>query len=299
VNLGQSIYRLQHLTSLSLTFSACEKITNDGLTKLAQRISKLPQLKKLNLILSNCNEVTDEGVIRLSQSLSNLTTLNDMILKFYRCSLTDKSLVSAGENLSKLKPLRRLSLTFSSGIKTNHKGITAEGLQALSKGLSELTNLESLAIKFGWSDTLSDEGLASLNKGLLSLKNLKALQLGFYYCDGITDVGVKSLTHNTYELKKLEAFKINLWTCNSITKASFLNLGFDIAKVPCLKNAQFASETYGWLSFNNKSSLLRFATGLFLQKFGKNILGKKSLMLIFIGLALLLAFWPSVARCLF
>lgn len=273
-NLGQSIYRLQNLTSLSLIFSGCERITNDSVIKLGLKLAKLTKLTHLTLVFSNCPEINDEGVSRLFQSISTLTNLTHLTYKFYRCPLTDKSLVTIGEKAPNLKNLRKMSLTTSSETQTSFEGITSVGTNALCQDLYKLKDLETLTVKFGWSDTLDDKALIALNQGIHKIENLRSLQLGFYYCHGITDDGPKLITEQLHKLENLKCFKINLWTCDRVSDDILIDLGWDLSRLPGLEKCQLASEKFGWMTFN-KRELLSFAMKQSVKRFARNICSNK------------------------
>ena len=248
-----------HITSLTMNFSDCKQISNEGVKDLmsqglkhftqltslnldferpgwndavletvvsdlaSEGLKHFTQLSSLSLDFSGCYKITDKGIQNLaSQGLKHLTQLTSLTLNLYNSNISDDGVKNlASEGLKHLTQLSSLSLSISRCYQ-----ITKKGIQNLaSQGLKHLTQLTSLTLYFDNLWYINDNGVRNLaSEGLRHLTQLTSLTLDFDH-SFVTDEGVKNLAseglrHLTH-LTSLTLDFSNLWIRNEGVK----NLG--------------------------------------------------------------------------
>ena len=199
---------LQHLTSLSLNFSCCDKITDAAVQQLA---SSMPQnLTSLSLKFFSCHQITDAAVQQLASSMpQNLTSLS---LHFGLCHQITGA---AWQQLASSMPqnLTSLSLQFSS-----FHEITDAAVQQLASSMPQ--NLTSLSLDFFSCNQITDAAVQQLASSMP--QNLTSLSLHFGLCHQITDAAVQQLASSMPQ--NLTSLSLNFSCCDKITDAAVQQL---------------------------------------------------------------------------
>ena len=198
------------LAFLSLDFSNCTKITDEGLAFL--QLIRLISLRSLHLCFRRCTGLSPDAFQNGTLSLKHFILLNELKINLFGCSnLEYTSIKSISEELRHLPSLSSLYLNLDDYIKLSNQGIVA-----LSKGLSDLRSLLELHLFVG-SYNMTDTSLGTLSDALKCLSQLSRMTLHLTYCKNMTDTGIERLSDGIKHLKNLHHLSLLLDICHSIT----------------------------------------------------------------------------------
>ena len=223
----EGLENLTELTSLTLTLSGCEQIADQGIFSLAsQRLRHLKKLRSLTVNLFDCKELTDRGIWNLAfEGLKHLSQLTSLSLDFRQCDkITNEGFYNlASEGLKNLTQLASLTLNFYNCVL-----MTDQGLHGLaSEGIKYLIQLRFLALRFSLCCQITDEGINSFaSEGLQYLIQLISLTLNFLPASKVTNKGVSNLVaEGLKHLTKLTSLTLHFSSCDKITDEGFKILG--------------------------------------------------------------------------
>jgi len=209
-SLGQFLEGLIDLRDLNLCF-AYTQITNEGLGYLSNVLNKpLNSLLNLTLKFRSCKEIDDEGLVYLSKCMKRATLLKSVNLCFSSCNrIEDIGLEELGDAFGHLPNLTAIHLTFLAC-----REITNVGLRNFSDKLKTITQLESICIE---SEDIEDVDLSSLSQSLKCLKSLKEVSFIFMGDSGINDNDLCYLSEGMLDFESLQILILNFWGSDQIT----------------------------------------------------------------------------------
>jgi hypothetical protein len=116
------------LTSLSLSFESCTKVSDNGLTLMTERVAVLP-LQNLVLDFVGCKAITDTSLALLAAALPS--TLQDLRLDFAYCTkISEVGVVSLARSIP--DSVKKLKATFK-GTKYDKVFDSVKGLKRINK----------------------------------------------------------------------------------------------------------------------------------------------------------------------
>eukprot|EP01017_Pseudomicrothorax_dubius_P018080 TRINITY_DN20135_c0_g1_i1.p1 TRINITY_DN20135_c0_g1~~TRINITY_DN20135_c0_g1_i1.p1 ORF type:complete len:339 (-),score=58.09 TRINITY_DN20135_c0_g1_i1:130-1089(-) len=205
---------LSQLTLLYLSFSFCEKLTDRSVESIIISVLALSKVTHLLLGLNNRgfsnafflslinflrslsgkNEISigwrcnsDEEGCLMNNAISSSTSPSQLQIDYTSSKITDVTLKSIATTIRPFTTLLHLEFNW-----WNVKGITDEGIIAVSEQLSQLARLISFKGYFAGTQ-LSDEGVTHLMNAIQPLQHLSCLHLYMSLCRKISDAGVDKI----------------------------------------------------------------------------------------------------------
>ena len=236
--LQQLASRMQNLTSLSLNFRECCKITDESLQQLA---SNMQNLTSLSLDFVHCVRITDASLQELAGHMpQNLTSLS---LELSWCDrITDASLQQLASHMP--QNLTSLSLLFR-----GCNEVTDASLQQLASQVPQC--LTSLSLDFAWCAKITDASLQQLVSHMP--QNLTSLSLDFVHCVKITDASLRRL--GSHMPQCLTSLSLLFRGCSEVTDASLQQLASQVPQ--CLTSL---SLDFAWCAQITDASLQQLAS---------------------------------------
>jgi len=233
--LGEALKSCSLLESINFSFPFGKNISNIGMHQFSQAFAQLPLLKHINLNFLCCEGISDEGINSLSQGLAKLTLLQSLALDFEYCEeITNKGIGYLSETLKSLhSSLTNISLDFE-----GCDSITTVGVSKLSQALSQLTLLQNLHLGFGRCNQIQ-RGINALSK---TLKNLTQLQSFSMKCEILEDDELSRLSGGLKDLVSVREIDItaNLENANDECIESFAQ---SLRSLPVLQSICFSFDT--------------------------------------------------------
>jgi len=107
---------------------------------LSENLKKLNALTSLTLNFSECQKITDEAVLSLGDAVKGLGSLQALEVNFFNCKITDEGLNNLNDGLKKLSSLKSIKLNF------NLSGVTSDGLSTLKQSVKLLPGVKQTEI---------------------------------------------------------------------------------------------------------------------------------------------------------
>ncbi len=95
--------------------------------KLAETLKSMKTLYSLTLGTNECVNITDRGVLKLLKALESHKEIEHLCIGLEKCQITNKSVETLKDLISKLKCLQKLQLKFSGFKKISHEAFVQLG----------------------------------------------------------------------------------------------------------------------------------------------------------------------------
>ena len=264
-NFSFALRSLSNVSSLTLAFKtryflASPEITDKGIRVLCSGLKGLVSLSAISLDFSHCKSITQQGIESLNLCLRHFILLSSLTVYYKETS--SKSGLHLFTGLNHLKSLEALTMDFSGRANTTEtdmriissglenlrslsslhldlsccSNVTEESLIGLFEAIQQLSSLSSLSLKLWNNPQLAYKGIQSLSSCLSSLRSLSALKIDLKICQEITDEGIISLSESLKHIPELSHFALNLLNCSKITSKSIDGLFSALREVNLLSS---------------------------------------------------------------
>jgi len=223
--LVKNIILLKQLKSLKFNFGWCKKISDIGFLRFSRCVSELAQLECLYLNFTMCDKLSDVGLQELGRCIKKLIQLTSLKLDFYSPKesivtlVMDPGFEALSDGLSQMSQLAFLDLNLDSSHDITDKGLMALG-QILPKLKSLLIlNLNLKVTPYSWNGSgrkISNIGMDKLGESLAQMIQLQRLSLNFQGCEKISGIGLINLTQSASRLPQLESIKLCFAYCKQL-----------------------------------------------------------------------------------
>jgi len=177
--LSNNLTNLQYLEILNINLSGCNNIADPCFRAFGSNLRELASLKELTLDFFGCSSFTDQALQSLTQGLVNKSSLKKLDIQVPASNITDQGVERFGEILKTLRSLTVFSIRFGGNFR-NLPQITDKALESLAKSLNGLKNLSDLFLCFNFCRNISSQGLEALSEGIKDLSELKVLKYNFF-----------------------------------------------------------------------------------------------------------------------
>jgi len=212
-----------NLTLLSLNFSDCLKLTDEGMMYISGTLVLFKKLRSLKFNVARCGRITEKGIACLGNAMKSLKCLTELDIDFSLAQ--DYSMFLQAQTLLFHEVLAEV-------LKRTNANRTDECLINLCVGLSELKNLRKLRVSFKGCSFISDRGIIQLCDSILEMKYLTELDLDLQSCLGITNNTVDKLSSVLTKMKHLNTVNLVFLENTEITDGALTHLFIRLEDIP-------------------------------------------------------------------
>ncbi|KAL4512633.1 hypothetical protein ABPG72_020470 [Tetrahymena utriculariae] len=266
-NLARIFPQLQNLNRLQIKIGQFNKYDDQGVISVCENIKLVKQLTKLYLDIDG-RKVNKNGVKAIAEAFQQLTNLENLEFRFdceneficiqYNNKIGNKGAVSIGEALGELKQLQFFLLIIQ-----NQNEIYSERARAIAEGIQQISNLINLDISINYNDQISQIGMASFGSALSQLSNLQALKYDF--SQNITNLSAMSFAEGFMSLKQLKQLQLFIQTVKNLSEE---NIKLFLESLQHLTNLDYLYLSFSDSFIENNVNLQSLSTSL---KFMKNL----------------------------
>jgi hypothetical protein len=185
-SLSNTLALLSNITTLALDFKSSKAgtISETGLSPLLQAMQNLKELSSLSLNFENCKKISSVGIDEASEAILNLEKITALNIKFPNpySILQGGGYIAGNIYFTKSESGLKLEVIFDP--------ISDEGLETFGATLRKLKKVTSLLVKAPSCSAFSDAGLLTLKENLVPLKQLLHVELKISNCDQISDFAI-------------------------------------------------------------------------------------------------------------
>ncbi|KAL4511183.1 hypothetical protein ABPG73_008261, partial [Tetrahymena malaccensis] len=258
--------KLSYGTSL-ITMKLCIVVTNQIASALGLAISNCKKLKNFKLIVSQISSISVYGIKNFVSKLSRCSSLSSLSIKFKSNIIINESPFEKSQvGFTNFTNLKSLSLV------AKDTEIIKEDLSSLISDIHLCPTLETLQLKFNYTNLESDEGANTIATTLAKCTNLKALEIKlnqqFMNENNIQDEGAQAIVSVLPNLVNLYDLYVSLKSCG-ISSVGISCLNPSLAR--CSKLSSLAFELYYNIDMDllvkNRTKYLKLKRLVFLSKF--------------------------------
>ncbi|KAL4512640.1 hypothetical protein ABPG72_020477 [Tetrahymena utriculariae] len=228
-------------------------------TCLAKSLQNLINLTDLKITVSKDCNIGENSCSALAQSIIGKRNLTNLVISIqYNNKIGNKGAVSIGEALGELKQLQFFQIIIQ-----NQNEIYSEGARAIAEGIQQISNLINLDISINYNDQISQKGMASFGSALSQLSNLQALKYDF--SQNITNLSAMSFAEGFMSLKQLKQLQLFVQTVKNVSEE---NIKLFLESLQHLANLDYLYLSFSDSFIENNINLQSLSTSL---KFMKNL----------------------------
>ncbi|KAL4484647.1 hypothetical protein ABPG74_019824 [Tetrahymena malaccensis] len=197
--LGTALQSCANLQDFSLTID----VTNQIASALGLAISNCKKLKNFKLIVSQISSISVYGIKNFVSKLSRCSSLSSLSIKFKSNIIINESPFEKSQvGFTNFTNLKSLSLV------AKDTEIIKEDLSSLISDIHLCPTLETLQLKFNYTNLESDEGANTIATTLAKCTNLKALEI---------KLNQQFMKYNQIGPKDLQNFSQSLSKCSQLS----------------------------------------------------------------------------------
>jgi len=171
----QTLSKLTMLKSLTLAFPKCY-VSNERFAEFTQVLAKFSHLRKLKLDFS-WSLLGDESLFELAKAISCLLYLTSLEVDFTACSVSNKGFKELVKSTSGLFNLNKLGLDFAWC-----REITDESLVSMGEAVTKLDNLVKIMVNLKEVRKVSEIGVLKFCEMLLKCNGIEELEMDLVNC---------------------------------------------------------------------------------------------------------------------